>query len=199
MKTIIAIILTTLTLKAFGQHCDNVQVAIESSPNIDFSFESFGKYLAGITQNGSTKVKVTVSNSIGHDPDCRWNLVIYVENVTSSAANTEWEEVFSNSTSGSTPKIDLLQLRIRNNCNTPLTGNQFFNVPAITGTPIMVISNTGITIPAGSCTTNVNGPGNATANYNEFVFNIDYRLVPALGLKSGVYQLKVKYLLTEAI
>ena len=199
MKTIIAIILTTFTFQAVAQHCDNVQVAIETSPNIDFSFESFGKYLAGITQNGSTKVKVTVSNDVSRDPNCRWNLVIYVENVSAATANTDWEEVFSNSSSGAQPKIDLLQLRIRNNCNTPLTGNQFFNVPAITGTPILVITNTGVTIPAGSCTTNVNGPGNPTANYNEFVFNIDYRIVPALGLKSGVYQLKVKYLLTEAI
>lgn len=199
MKKLLTCILLWLTIAGKAQHCDNVRVTIESSPNIDFNFDTFGKYLGGVTQNGSTKVKVTVDNSTRNDAQCRWNLVIYVENASVATANTEWEEIFSNSASGAAPKIELLQLRIRNNCNTALTGNQFFTVPALSGTPILVISNTGITIPAGSCTTNVNGPGNPTANYSEFVFDIDYRILPGAGLKSGVFQLKVKYLLTEAI
>lgn len=200
MKQIIVIfslILTSLSISA--QSCDEVSIAVTSTPNIDFTFDTFGDYLSGVTQNGSTQVKVTVSNSINNNPACRWNLVIYVENASATTANTDWEELQSSSTSGTTPKIDLLQLRIRNNCNTSLTGNQFFTVPPISGTPIMVISNTGVTVPAGSCTTNVNGPGNSQTNYNEFTFNIDYRIVPVIGVRSGTYQLKIKYLLTEAI
>ncbi|MBP9186352.1 MAG: hypothetical protein KBE91_03070 [Bacteroidia bacterium] len=180
-----------------AQICDEVRLSVNSNPNIDFSFDTFGEYLGGITQNGSTKLKVAVSNSLNNNPACRWSLVIYVENASVATPPTEWEQLQSSSTSGATPKIEMLQLRIRNNCNTSQTGNQFFNVPATTGTPIIVISNNGITTPAGSCTTNVNGPGNATANYNEFNFDVDYRILPTAGVRSGIFQLKVKYLLTE--
>lgn len=180
-----------------AQFCDEVRLSVSSNANVDFSFDTFGEYMAGITQNGSTKLKVAVSNSLNNNPSCRWNLVILVENASATTAPTEWEQLQSNSTSGTAPQIDMLQLRIRNNCNTSLTGNQFFNVPTTTGTPIIVISNNGITTPAGSCTTNVNGPGNSITNYNEYSFDIDYRIVPTNGVRSGVFQLKVKYLLTE--
>lgn len=180
-----------------AQFCDEVRLSVSSSANVDFSFDTFGEYMAGITQNGSTKLKVAVSNSLNNNPSCRWNLVILVENASATTAPTEWEQLQSNSTSGTAPQIDMLQLRIRNNCNTSLTGNQFFNVPTTTGTPIIVISNNGITTAAGSCTTNVNGPGNSITNYNEYSFDIDYRIVPTNGVRSGVFQLKVKYLLTE--
>jgi hypothetical protein len=180
-----------------AQFCDNVSLTITTTSNVDFSFDTFGKYQAGLTQNGSTRVKVAVSNSVNNNPDCRWNLIVFVENASASTASTDWEQLQSQSSSGTNPRIEMLQLRIRNNCNTSLTGNQFFNAPVAGGTPIIVISNNGITTPAGSCNQNVNGPGDAQANYNEFTFDIDYRVVPVPGVKSGTYQLKVKYLLIE--
>jgi hypothetical protein len=199
MKKIIGIIIILYSTQLMAQFCDNVNLSVTTSNNIDFSYDTFGKYLAGQTQNGVTKLKVTVSNDINNNPSCRWNLVLYVENGSVTTANTDWEQLQSQSTSGTNPKIEMLQLRVRNNCNTSLTGNQFFNVPLISGTPILIISNTGITIPAGSCITNVNGPGNPISNYNEFTFDIDYRIVPTVGVKSGTYQVKLRYLLTEDI
>ncbi len=182
-----------------AQYCDVVTLTTVGQTNLDFTYDSFGKYLGGITQNGATRLKVNVSNSISHNPDCRWNLLVYIENGNGSTPNDQWESLYSQSSSGTPPKVDLLQLRITNNCNTSQTGNNFFNVPINVGLPIMVISNTGITVPAGSCITNVNGPGNSTNNYNEYSFDIDYRLQPGVGVKSGIYQLKVRYVLTEAI
>jgi hypothetical protein len=194
---VICIILCATQLRA--QFCDNVNLSVTTATNVDFSYDTFGKYLAGLTQNAVTKLKVTVSNDINNNPACRWNLVLYVENGSAVTANTDWEQLQSQSASGTNPKIEMLQVRVRNNCNTSLTGNQFFNVPIISGTPVLIISNTGITIPSGSCTTNVNGPGNPIDNYNEFSFDIDYRIVPTSGIKSGTYQLRLKYLLTEDI
>lgn len=199
MKKLIVILTILTTLRLSAQVCDDVNLTVTTTSSINYSFDTFGKYVAGLTENGASRLKVTVDNSLTNNPNCRWNLVLYVENASATTANTDWEELQSQSTSGSNPRIDMLQVRVRNNCNTSQTGNQFFNVPAITGTPIMIISNTGVTVPAGSCTTNVNGPGNPTTNYNEFTFDIDYRIVPASGMKSGTYQLKLKYLLIEAL
>jgi hypothetical protein len=199
-KYIITGIFLSLLLRATGQQfCDQVTLSLSGQTNLDFTYDTFSKYLGGITQNGVTKLKVTVSNSVMLNPDCRWNLVVYIENGNGAAANDEWETLYTQSVSGDVPKVDLLQMRITNRCSTPLTGNQFFDVPMLVSQPIMVISNTGITVPAGSCVSNVNGPGNATTNYDEYNFDIDYRLIPGLGLKSGIYQLQVKYLLTEAL
>lgn len=188
-----------LAIHTKAQYCDQVTLSVTGQTTLDFTFDTFGKYLGGLTQNGATRLKVNVSNSINNNPNCRWNLVVYIENGNGGTPNDEWESLFSQSSSGTPPKVELLQLRITNRCQTPQTGNQFFNVPVTVGQPIMVISNTGITIPAGSCTTNVNGPGNSTTNYDEYTFDIDYRLQPGVGLKSGIYQLRVKYVLTEAI
>lgn len=193
---------TFLLLSGFLSHaqfCDLVSLSFNGQTNIDFTFDTFSKYLGGITQNGVTRLRVTVDNSINNNPACRWNLVIYVDNGNGSTPNTEWESLFTQSVSGNVPAIDLLQLRVSNRCNTPLVGNQYINAPLNAGTPIMIIRNDGITVPAGSCVTNVNGPGNSTSNYNEYTFDIDYRLIPGVGLKSGIYQLRIKYLLTEIL
>ncbi len=51
--------------------------------------------------------------------------------------------------------------------------------------------------PAGSCTTNVNGSGDYLTNYSEYNFNIDIRLKPGFQLNPGIFQLNVKFTLTE--
>lgn len=190
--------LSLITMSTYAQFCDQVSLTMTSQASTDLSFDSFGKYLGGITQNGATRLKINVDNSVTSNPDCRWNLVVLVDNGSGATPNDEWETLFTQSTSGTVPKISTMQLRITNRCNTSQTGDQFFNVPLVSGTPIMVITNTGITTPAGSCITNVNGPGNSTSNHDEFTFDIDYRIVPGAGLKSGIYQLRVRFLLTEA-
>jgi hypothetical protein len=191
-------LLLCMVAGASAQYCDQVTLSVSGQSNLDFTYDTFSKYLAGITLNGATRLKVTVSNAITHNPDCRWNLIIYTEN-GGTAPTDEWETMYSQSVSGTAPKVEMLQMRINNRCNTAQTGNQFFDVPMLVSQPIMVISNNGITIPAGSCATNVNGPGNAQSNYDEYTFDIDYRLIPGLGLKSGIYQLRIKYVLTEAL
>lgn len=191
--------LVLLTIRAQAQYCDQVTLTLSGQTNLDFTYDTFGKYLGGITQNGVTRLRINVSNNITNNPDCRWNLVVYIENGGSGTPNDEWESVYSQSLSGNPPKLDVLQMRITNQCGTSQTGNQFFDVPIAVGTPIMVITNTGVTIPAGSCVTNVNGPGNSSTNYDEYNFDIDYRIQPGVGLKSGIYQLKIRYVLAEAI
>ena len=188
-----------LHIQANAQYCDQVTLTLTGQTNLDFTYDSFGKYIGGITQNGATRLRINVDNSLRGNSDCRWNLVVYIENGNGGTPADEWEQLYSQSTSGTAPKVEMLQLRINNRCNTSQTGNQFFNVPMLVAQPIMVITNTGITTPAGSCTTNVNGPGNSTTHYDEYTFDIDYRLIPGTVYKSGIYQLRIKYLLTEAL
>lgn len=198
-KTILLLFVLLRVSLVNAQYCDLVNLSISGQSNLDFTFDTFSKYLAGITQNGTAKLKVTVDNSIRNSIDCRWNLAIYIENGNGATPANEWETLYSQSTSGSVPQLDLLQLRVANQCNTPLTGNQFFPAPTLASTPIVIISNNGITTPAGSCITNVNGPGSAKTHYDEYSFDIDIRLVPGMSHKSGIYQIRLKYVLSEVL
>jgi hypothetical protein len=169
--------------------------------NVDFTFDSFAKYIGGITQNGASIIRVNVSNSVTLDPDCRWSLSVIVDNnpLSGTPAN-EWESLVNYTTSGNAPQIDMLEIRIRNACNTSLTGGGFVNLLNNHGDFFNIIDfNGGVTIPAGSCITNVNGPGSYLSNYNEYNFTIDYRITPGLNLRSGIYQLSIKFLIIEEL
>lgn len=185
----------------FAQHCDAVALFMPSLANVDFTFDSFAKYIGGITQNGATIIRVNVSNSVNLDPDCRWALSVIVDNNPSAGTPAnEWESLVNYTSSGTPPQIDMLEIRVRNACNTSLTGNGFVNLLNNHGDFFNIIDfNNSVTIPAGSCITNVNGPGSYLTHYNEYNFTIDYRITPGLTLRSGIYQISIKFLLIEEL
>lgn len=190
-----------IPINLLAQHCDAVSITMPTVANVDFTFDSFSKYLGGITQNGASQLRITVDNSINLDPDCRWMLRVIVDNnpLAPTPAN-EWESLVNYTTSGNVPGIDLLEIRVRNACNTSLTGSAFVNLLNNHADFFDIIDfNGGVTIPAGSCVTNVNGPGSYLTNFNEYNFTIDYRITPGLNLRSGIYQLSLKFLLIEEL
>lgn len=168
-----------------------------STGSADFTFDTMGKYLTGITQSGVTTLKLTVTELAA---PCRWQLHANIDN-GGVAPNTEWELVTPYSAAGPPHAlINLLQLRIRNECNTSLSGTGFVNI-ANTGANIDIVESPGVSIAPGACTgVNVNRPGSYLTNYGEFSFTVDYRIVfPALVYRPGVYQVTVRYCLTEDI
>lgn len=186
---------------SYSQHCDALALTMTTPTNVDFVFDSFGKFIGGVTQNGASVLRISVDNSVTLDPDCRWRLVVIVDNNPGAGTPAaEWETMLAYGTSGSNPNIAMLEIRARNACNTALTGNVFVNLLANNGDSYDLIDfNGSVTIPAGSCITNVNGPGSYLTNYNEYHFDIDYRLVPGLGLTPGIYQISLKYILIEEL
>lgn len=184
-----------------AQHCDAVSVSMPTVSNVDLTFDTFAKYIGGVTQNGATQIRVNVSNSVTLDPDCRWALSAIVDNnpFSGTPAN-EWESLVNYTSSGTAPTLDMLEIRVRNACNTSLTGSGFVNLLNNHGDALNIIDfNGGVTIPAGSCVTNVNGPGSYLTNYNEYNFTIDYRITPGLSLRSGIYQISLKFLIIEEL
>jgi hypothetical protein len=178
--------------------CADVEILPTTSTQTDFVFDSFSKYIAGITFHGVANVNIKVDDQVPANPDCKWMLTMAVENNPSSGtAANEWEQLV-NYSNGSTShaKIEILEARVTNGCFTsPIDGiYQHFND---TGDIIEIIENTGIRINAGSCTTNVNGPGNYLQNYDEFHFQIDFRIVPGFDYDPGIYNLQVKFELVE--
>ena len=196
---LLAISLLTLTRSTQSQIvCADVEILPATTEQADFVFDSFSKYISGVTFYGVAKVNIKVDDQAPPNPDCKWMLSMTVENNPSGGTAVDKWETLVNYSSGNSapPDIEILDVRITNGCSTsPVDGVYQHLVQS--GDFIEIIENTGIRIDAGSCTTNVNGPGNHLMNYDEFHFQIDFRIVPGFAFDPGIYQLQVKFELTE--
>ena len=178
-------------------HCGLVSIVPNTSVNQIVVFDDFTKYRGGITINSVTRIRIIVEDKTIPDPLCSWNLKMFIEN--NSGAGTplnEWEEVTNyGNGAGLNPTIDLLEVRVRNACATSLYDNIFrsFN----DANEILDIINEIVITSAGSCTTNVNGPGSYLTNYDEFNFDIDIRLNPGVRFNPGIYNLNIRFRLEE--
>jgi hypothetical protein len=190
-----------LTVTRFAQSqivCADVEILPSTIEQADFVFDSFSKYIAGVTFYGVAKVNIKVDDQVPPNPDCKWMLTMTVENNPSGGTGVDrWETLATYSLGSSNPPdIEILDVRITNGCSTsPVDGVYQHFIQS--GDFIEIIENTGIRIDAGSCTTNVNGPGNHLMNYDEFHFQIDFRIVPGFDFDPGIYQLQIKFQLTE--
>lgn len=208
-KAVMLCVLLFLSSKSFSQapncvvsptsNCNAVGSGsvylMSTSTNLVFTFDTFGKFLSGVTENGGTTLKLVVTEALA---PCRWQLHVNIDNGGLAPIN-EWEQLATYGSPGATnPSVNLLQIRARNECNTSLTGNNFFTV-ANTGVTTPIIQNPGVTQAAGTCLPNINGPGSYLTNYAEYHFTMDYRIIPTLNLRPGMYQLNVRYCLTEDI
>jgi len=196
---LLAISLLTVTLSTQSQIvCADVEILPATTEQADFVFDSFSKYISGVTFYGVAKVNIKVDDQVPPNPDCKWMLSMTVENNPSGGTTVDKWETLVNYSSGSSaaPDIEILDVRITNGCSTSPADGVYQHFIQ-TGDFIEIIENTGIRIDAGSCTTNVNGPGNYLMNYDEFHFQIDFRIVPGFNFDPGIYQLQVKFELTE--
>lgn len=109
----------------------------------------------------------------------------------------EWQQLLQyGSGNGTNPPINALQIRVRNGCNTsPIDGvfQTFTNNTDL----IDIIAPLLPVTPANTCALNVNGPSDYLANYNEFNFDIDIRVLPNFSYNPGIYQLNIKFHLEE--
>jgi len=161
---------------------------------LNFSFQELSQYYGGITYSGSNILRLKVDPINGN---CKWSLKMIIDN--NPAAPTpfnEWETLFNYGTGTTAPPINLLDVRVYNGCNTPISSGVYQTFPGGNGSEIILIDDVAL-IPAGSCITNVNGAGSYLTNYNEYTFTIDYRITPNLNYSPGIYQLSVRFCLVE--
>lgn len=189
-----------LSISAYqGQiHCGNVTLSIDGNSNSFLTFDDFSKYSSGLTINNALTIRVDVDHQAIPDPDCSWflNMEVFNNPGAGTPAN-EWEELFLyGSGSSSNPLLDILEIRVRNTCSTsPIDGvyQSFTN----NGDVFDIIASLLPVTPAGSCTTNVNGPGDYMSNHDEYTFTVDIRVKPTLSTNPGIYELAVRFHLEE--
>ena len=194
---ILLILGTTIKLSA-QLHCGLVEFVPNTSVSNILTFDSTAKYQGGITISGAARLKIRVDNQAVPDPLCSWNLTMFIDNNPGAGTpNTEWEQLalYGNGL-GNNPLIESLEIRIRNACSTSPADGLFQKFTTNTDIIDIIAPLLPIT-PAGSCTDNVNGPGNYITNYNEFHFDIDIRVTPKFAFNPGIFQLSIRFHLEE--
>lgn len=179
--------------------CGDVQFVPNTTVTADFTFDTFSKYLSGITYNAVATVRVQVDEQAPPDPNCKWLLRMEVDNNPAAGTNvTDWETRvdYSPTSSAPEPTIDILNVRVDNPCNTPFNAG-VYQTFTNHGDQLDIIQNTGVVITAGSCVTNVNGPGSFYTNYDEFTFKVDLRISPGFNYRPGIYELELIFHVEE--
>jgi hypothetical protein len=179
-------------------YCGLVELVPNTSINQLLTFNDFSDYLGGITVNSAAKIRVRVQDLAIPDPLCSWNLSIIADNGGGGVPVTEWEELLSYGGSATNPLIALIKIRVRNSCATSINDNwQTFPLGVNTDKIVIIQNIFPIVNNAGSCVDNVNGPGDYLTNYDEYNFDIDIRVQPALNYNPGLYQLNLRFHLEE--
>lgn len=162
---------------------------LKRSPNINFSFNSVNDYISGVTFYGAMELNITAASN--------WELKVgAVTNVID-----EWNNVVNYSSGGVEPSVSILELRFRNSNNTSLLSG-FVPLSDISAPLIVIGDGSGGAgdIPCPGLGTNM--PGSYTTSPGCYSFDVDLRIVPgmpATGIKGGVYQLTIEFLLMEVL
>ena len=177
-------------------HCGSVDFVTNSPVSLNLPFTSFSDYASGVTIIGAATLKLSVSDKAIVDPDCRWRMEMQIEN--GSTIGSDWETLVQfGSGVAPNPTLNILEVRISNNCATGIA-NGIFTKPFTSTLDIQdIIAASATTIAAGSCTPGVNGPGNYLENYDEYTFRVDVRVKPGLIFSPGIYQVNLKFHIEE--
>lgn len=199
------LIFSLLVRKAYAQcgipmtaFCNpaTTDISLDTPINVDMTFDSFSEYNGGITINGSSIVRLKVFDNPAST--CNWKLKMIVLNNGIPAAN-EWDRTATYGVgAGADPLLSLLQVRVTNGCGNTTMNGVWRSFPALAGSSLDII-NSAVNTPAGTCDPllQTNGAGTHLANYNEYSFTVDYRLVPGFTYIPGRYELSIKFCLTE--
>ncbi|GAB4455330.1 MAG: hypothetical protein OHK0036_19040 [Bacteroidia bacterium] len=171
---------------------------LDGRSNIDFTFDEMSEYVRGITYSGATQLRLKIDEI--NPGMCKWKLVMIIEN-NGYLPNNEWESLVNYGSSGTQPNLNLIEVSVWNGCGTALFNGVFrtfannINQDTLSIIPDLAIRN----LPGPCDGTHINGPGSYLTNYNEFSFNIDYRITPGFTLRPGTYQIRIRFCLVEIL
>jgi hypothetical protein len=188
--------------------------ATPSYEQINFVFDSFSKYMSGITINGGTILKLVITDDTSTVPVpktgiCDFKLCMSVNNIfQTTPPSDEWNTLDSYGTGNSAPKppLEIFKIRVDNACHTPRNHGAWQYFENHNETKAIIDNSGSLSLSAGGACANAseaNGVGSYLGqHFDKLYFNIDYQIVPritggALNFSPGIYQLSIKYCLTE--
>ncbi len=178
----------------FTSLAQKVQFDLKTSPNISFDFNTIQKYNTGIVYLNAMTLNLEVEDPPAPGSAISFDLYVGAEDETLNST-TVWHEIQSYSNTGTTPGVDLVQLRFRNTNSTSQV-NGFFNLTEYAN-PTYIIGT-----PAKDGIINcplqgTNEAGKYDTNPGCFKFRVDIKIKPDFTYKSGLYELYIHYRIVE--
>jgi len=182
-----------------------------TSPSpIYFSFDSYTKYLAGITLYGIMKLWIKADTQMASGTnDVVWALHLHVDNDGAPTPPNEWKMEFAYGNSGNPPLTDSLYIQVRSPCNIPQMPPGFTNPFSSVASDYPVIPrpidpnyppgtpcpSPGASYPPTGCPQFYNWRG----SYNDYQSGMHMTFIvdamvrpPSRGIKPGLYKLNLK-------
>jgi hypothetical protein len=167
----------------------SVSFDIVTNPSIEFTFNSINKYQNGIIIPNAVTLNIVATGT-------NWDL--YTGSTTSTAGVWDNVQYYSNVGDGF-PSVGLLQVAFRNTSSTSqITG--YVPMEDIGTTTLDVIGNhSSSPDPTVNCSDVVhqgtNSPGTYVTDPQCYTFKVDFKIVPGLTYRAGVYNLRVDIIL----
>ncbi len=192
------------TCSSSNSECDPVlSKSVPFVPaNVDLTFDTFSKYVGGVTLNAATILKVVAVDKAGGGT-CIWKLKMRMDN--EGSPSDEWKTVtsYGAGTGGFKPSVDVIKVRVDNGCHTPINAGNWQDF-SNDGTMLPIIEDNslnaanGTTTCSGAAEYQTNGPGTYLGpDFGEFIFNVDYQITPGFTLSPGLYRIKIWFCLSE--
>lgn len=173
------LVISITSLNTKGQ---TVSFELKTSPNVLFDFNTIQEYINGITYMNAMTLNINTTD--------RFDLYV---GATTTAAGF-WNVTSTYSIGGNPPPISILQLQFRNASSTSKVSG-FFTLQDILN-PTYIIGSSAKPDATLACPLNgTNTPGNYLTTPNCYKFNIDLKITPGLTYQSGLYQLRVDYVI----
>ncbi len=162
---------------------------LQTSPSVDFIFNTFEKYQNGIIIPHVLELNV---NAIG----AQWDLYMGATTTTAGSMNV----ITTYSSAGiSPPPVSILKARVYNQSNTQQTGGGFFPVADV-ASPVYIIGSMandpgvgcGDPSPVGT-----NEAGDYIVSPSCYKFNVDLKIDPGFSYRPGLYTLRVDFYIIE--
>lgn len=180
-----------MSMNASVINAQSVNFDFNSNPGVDFSFNTIAKYTNGIIIPNAVTLDVVATGT-------QWDL--YVGTTTVTAGTWDNTQYYSPTGNGF-PPVGLLQIAVRNAGNTSqLTG--FVPLQDIATSTLNIIGNrNSAPDPPIHCSDAVHQGTNTAGSYITdpqcYQFNIDFKIVPGLNYKAGIYTLRVDFILAR--
>ncbi len=181
-RVILSLVFTlAINIAVVGQ---TVSFELKTSPNIIFDFNTIQEYINGITYMNAVTLNINTTERFD----------IYVGATTTNVGY--WDVTSTYSTGGDPPPISILKLQFRNGSSTSLMSG-FFPLQDI-ASPTYIIGTNAAPDGSISCPNNgTNAPGDYLTSPSCYKFNVDLRIVPGFTYQSGLYTLRIDYVIIQ--
>lgn len=174
--------LMVLSVSGFRLQGQSLSFDLKQSAQVNFTFSSIQNYQAGLVVPNAASLRIIADNT-------NWDLYVGATTIVPG----QWDVEQTYSVNGNLPNIDIARLRFRNGANTQQVSG-FFNLTDISN-PVYIIGSSG-SDPAFNCPQQgTNTPGNYISQPQCYQFQVDIRIVPGLGMRPGLYSLRIDYIL----